>query len=286
MTRTGRKFTLSALLPLAITACASTMQGSAAPSLDGANYVAMGSSFAAGAGIGPLQAGSPARCGRTVNNYATLLAQRLHLFLTDVSCGGAVTANILRPWSELPAQIDAVGPDTRLVTITIGGNDVGYAMGLMGGSCRAGAAFRPGPCFPKPAGGEEAWRKLEQNLGEISQQVSTRAPKATLIFVQYVTLVPPVLCEATTLTPAEAEEYRTLGQRLAEVTDRVARAHGATVLPIDRLSRDHSACSATPWSHGMSAGYDMKQGAPWHPNSAGHAAIAQALAELLGKSQG
>ncbi|HEX7874624.1 MAG TPA: SGNH/GDSL hydrolase family protein [Sphingobium sp.] len=285
MSPTARKFILFATLPLSLAACAMTPKDHATPGMDGAKYVAMGSSFAAGAGIGPLQAGSPPRCGRTVNNYATLLAQRLHLALTDVSCGGAVTANILSPWSELPAQIDAVSPDTRLVTITIGGNDVGYAMGLIGGSCRASTALRPGSCFPKPVAGVEAWRKLEQNLGEISRQVAARAPGAKLIFVQYVTLVPPALCEATALPPAEAEEYRALGQRLAEITDRVAHAHGATVLPIDRLSRDHSACSAAPWSHGMSKGYDMKQGAPWHPSSEGHAAIAQALAGLLDRRQ-
>ncbi|HEX7855229.1 MAG TPA: SGNH/GDSL hydrolase family protein [Sphingobium sp.] len=274
---------LATVLPLTLTACSTTPNVSATRSIAGAKYVAMGSSFAAGAGIGPLQVGSPARCGRTANNYATLLAQRFHMTLTDVSCGGAMTANILNPWSELPAQVDALDPETSLVTITIGGNDVGYVMGLVGGSCRANMPIPSSSCLPKPTGGEAAWRKLEQNLGEISRQVAIRAPKAKLVFIQYVTLVPPVLCEAATLLPAEAEEYRSLGRRLAEVTSRVAHTHGAMVLPIDRLSRDHTACSAAPWSHGLSAGYDMKLGAPWHPSKEGHAAIAQVLSNFLGR---
>lgn len=63
----------------------------------------------------------------------------------------------------------------------------------------------------------------------------------------------------------------------------MARESGARLLPADELSRDHTPCSPEPWSNGMSAGYDMSPGAPWHPNRAGHAAIADVLAERLGR---
>lgn len=281
MPQSRRRYTLIVMLPLLLAGCASNLHDRRALNWQGVKYVAMGSSFAAGAGIGPLQPGTPSRCGRTDNNYPTLLAHRFGLALTDVSCGGAMTTHVLSAWSELPAQIDAVTPDTRLVTITIGGNDVGYAMGLMSGSCSAGAFPRISRCFPKPAIGEENWRKLEQNLTETARQVFMRAPKAKLIFVPYVTLVPPILCDATALSVEDADEYRALGARLADMTRRVALANGAAVAPSDTLSRDHTACSAEPWSHGMSTRYDMKLGAPWHPNREGHAAIAQALGGML-----
>jgi len=38
-----------------------------------------------------------------VNNYAHLLAERLHLNVSDVSCGGVTTANI-SAWNEFPAR--------------------------------------------------------------------------------------------------------------------------------------------------------------------------------------
>ena len=104
----------------------------------------MGSSYAAGAGMGPLQQGSPERCLRTTNNYPSLLAKRLSLRLTDVSCGGATTTHLLSAWNELPAQLDAVTDATRLVTVTIGGNDINYMGALFGGSCRAGVPGRAG----------------------------------------------------------------------------------------------------------------------------------------------
>ena len=60
--------------------------------------------------------------------------------MVDVSCSGATTAHILKRWGGLPPQIDAVTPAARLVTVTIGGNDVGYVGGLMAASCDADAA--------------------------------------------------------------------------------------------------------------------------------------------------
>jgi phospholipase/carboxylesterase len=39
------------------------------------------------------------------------------LDLTDASCSGATTQHLLAPWNELPAQLDALRPDTRLVTV-------------------------------------------------------------------------------------------------------------------------------------------------------------------------
>ena len=113
---------LLAAASLTVTAGCAVGATSPSPALPpGSPYVALGSSYAAGAGIGPLQPGSQQRCQRTTNNYASLLARRLQLQLTDVSCGGATTANLLGPSNDLPAQLDAVVASPRLVTVTVGG---------------------------------------------------------------------------------------------------------------------------------------------------------------------
>ena len=80
---------------------------------------------------------------------------------------------------------------------------------------------------------------------------------------------------------ADAATGRTIGRQLAILTTRVAIANGALVLPADEMSRDHTACAEQPWSHGFYEGYDIAQGAPWHPAPEGHAAIAAALGNLL-----
>ena len=93
----------------------------------GSRYVAMGSSFAAGPGLPKRVPGSPRRAGRSTGNYAHLLAAALGLDLHDVTFSGATTGDLLRPSAaDQPAQLAAVTQDTALITITAGGNDVGY----------------------------------------------------------------------------------------------------------------------------------------------------------------
>src|SRR4051794_41286504 len=79
---------------------------------------------------------------------ATML--RVHQF-TDVSCGGADTTNMTQPQSTAfgtaAPQFDALTPDTDLVTLGIGGNDLGGVGGILGTRPRPPAADPSGaPC--------------------------------------------------------------------------------------------------------------------------------------------
>ena len=95
------------------------------------HYVAMGSSFAAGIGLGPRAPGSPIACMRTINGYPQQLARLLHITILDVTSSGATTAHILHGGQYFQrAQLDAVTAATQLVTITSGGNDIGYVGGI------------------------------------------------------------------------------------------------------------------------------------------------------------
>ena len=247
----------------------------------GSAYAAMGSSYAAGAGIGPLQPGSAERCNRNTSNYASLLAARLQLRLTDTSCSGATTAHVLDRWDELPPQIEAVTADTRLVTITVGGNDLNFMGWLFSGSCRAGVSPFPGPCREASEPSDAAYAALESRLLTIAQEVRRRAPNARLVFVQYVRLISSQPCEREPLSPGDAAVASRIAARLAEVTRNAARKGGAMVLAADTASQDHTPCSATPWANGLTADHDYRLGAPWHPNAAGHAAIAEMLADFV-----
>lgn len=265
---------------LALAGCATATTQPALTIGPGARYVSLGSSYAAGAGIGPLVVGTPQRCGRTENNYAHLLAVRMQLNLIDASCGGATTAHVLGPWNELPPQLDAVTADTRLVTITIGGNDLNYVRNLMIGTCGRVPGMVPpaGRTCPSPAWPSEAeYNALGQQLREIAREVRRRAPQAQLVFVDYVRILPDVgACETLPLDGALMAAAREAFSRMAEITARSAAAEGAMLLPAGELSRGHDACSMEPWS----TGYPGKPAA-WHPTAAGHAGIAAALAERL-----
>src|SRR5262249_29760263 len=95
-------------------------------------YVALGSSMASGPGIAPRADGAPWPAGRSARNYPHLVASKLGLDLVDVTYSGATTAHVLRNRQfGAPPQVEALNGSEALVTVTIGGNDVGYVPLLM-----------------------------------------------------------------------------------------------------------------------------------------------------------
>ncbi|MEO0062537.1 MAG: hypothetical protein RLZZ08_1097 [Pseudomonadota bacterium] len=245
------------------------------PISPGAEYVALGSSYAAGTGMGGIKPGTPERCQRSPLNYATLLAAGLHLRLVDASCGGAMTAHLLGPWNELPPQLDALTPQTRLVTITGAGNDIGFVRNLAASACAQGTAGCPARLDPV----EADWRAVELALQQVVDRIRERAPSARIVFVDYVTLIPAHgTCAALGMSTGDADTARTVAKRLAAVTARVAHHNGADLIAASRLSASHTPCDPVPWSMGAPG---SASSTPWHPNAAGHAAIAAELERLL-----
>lgn len=264
--------------------CATGPQG--APSIEpGARYVAMGSSFAAGPGIPTYDETPPAPCYRSNQNYAHQLAARLDLTLIDVSCSGATTAHLNGPRGTIPPQLDALTPDTRLVTITIGGNDLGYIGGLTTSSC-AGLQKETGvdgdcpPPIAPPA--ESTFNDVALRMDAIAKEVRRRAPKAQLVFVDYLAVLPEGgTCSATPLDEFAADGARYTARRLAEITRTVAGENGASIITASEFSKGHDACSPDPWMHGYPRPEVPISGAPYHPNLAGMTAVADALEALL-----
>lgn len=274
-----------AMAALALTGC-TTMDGtSGSAALEHGRYVAIGSSMAAGPGLGQPKPETPARCWRTFANYPTLLAEKLRLTLIDVTCGGAKTEHVLGPWNELPAQIDAVTPDTRLVTITIGGNDLNYVGALVAAGCDENGKFtyqgQSVDCPSARAPDEDDFANVAKNLDEIALQVKKRAPGATLMFVEYLQLIPETLCAATPIASEHAASARAIANRLAEITANNAQRHGALLLPVHNRSASHTPCDETPYTNANPAGYDQSDGMIWHPNSAGMIAVANWAEQML-----
>jgi len=272
---------MSKFAPIACAASLLLAQSATAQTLK-PTYVGMGSSFAAGVRIGAAQADSPARCARTQNNYASLLAASQKLTLVDMSCSGAVTQDLLQPSGELPAQLDAVTSATRLVTMTIGGNDLAYTAGMFGASCRLGITDRPMTCPPTTAPDSQKLAALEGNFAKIFAQIRAKAPKARIILVQYLTIVPEKLCAATPMSEADAAASRQTGALFAKTLAKIARSQRVEILNTNTLSRHHTACDPQPWSNGFPKGSPLANGIPWHPTAAGHAAIAAALQRKIG----
>src|SRR5262249_53318996 len=85
------------------------------------NYVALGDSYSSGLAAGSLISPSGS-CARSTNAYSALwAAAHAPASYTSVACSGATTSSVNS------SQLSALSASTTLVSITVGGNDVGFS---------------------------------------------------------------------------------------------------------------------------------------------------------------
>jgi hypothetical protein len=117
---------------------------------------------------------------------------------------------------------------------------------------------------------------VEDSLRRVATTVRARSPQARVLFVDYLTLLPP----AGTPAPPLADTDVALGRRIADTLERltgaVAAETGCGWVRAAEASRDHHAWSAQPWT--------TKPGVPWprrpapmHPNADGMRAVADMI---------
>ncbi len=100
----------------------------------GVRFVALGDSYSSGEGLYLYSTGtdtSSDRCHRSPLAYGPLLSyvDRQHRGFAFVACSGATTADLSAPNHLYPTeapQLAALSSATRTVTLTLGGNDVGF----------------------------------------------------------------------------------------------------------------------------------------------------------------
>ena len=245
--------------------------------------------MAAGPGISPRAAGSPLRAGRSARNYPHLGAEKLGLDLVDVTYSGATTANVLtESQHDAPPQIDALDGSEALVMVTIGGNDVGYVpllfaagvpriirwLPLLGRQLRAQL---------DPLARDRALVEVAETLKEVGQTLRQRSPAATVLFVDYLTLLPPAGTAAPPLSDADAVNGRHVAEELARATAEATADTGCGLVRVAEHSRAHHAWSADPWTTGFGVPLPGRP-APLHPNAAGMRTVADlVIAQMSGR---
>jgi lysophospholipase L1-like esterase len=252
-------------------------------------YVALGSSMAAGPGISPRDKSAPLRAGRSAVNYPHLVATALGLDLVDVTYSGATTAHVLtdRQHNASP-QVDALDGSEDLVTVTIGGNDVGYlpmvAAASMPRFARAlpviGSAVRD---MLDAGARDRALVAVSEALIEVGRTIRQRAPQARVFFVDYLTLLPPAGESAAPLSGADAALGRRIADTLERLTGEAAAETGCEWVRAAEASRAHHAWAQEPWTAKPSR-FPLPLGhpAPMHPNAAGMRAVADLVIERAG----
>jgi lysophospholipase L1-like esterase len=254
-------------------------------------YVALGSSFASGPGIRPVIDRTAGRPGR---NYAHLLAQDLGADLTDATVGGATTANVLdtpqrQLWRTYPPQIDAVHPDADLVTVTAGGNDLGYIGAVLADAMRnrlldsrlgRPLTRRRYPERPLEMPTAEQIAAATDGLVRIVDTVRTRAPRGRVVLVHYLPLFDEAAPDYDTsqLHAEQEHHHQQVAAQLSEVFATAGRRSGADVVGAEAYGPGHGLGSPDPWVNSLSLRHLLGS---YHPNAAGMRAVADAIRARL-----
>ena len=112
------------------------------------------------------------------------------------------------------------------------------------------------------------------SLCAVGRALRERAPEARILFVDYLTLLPPAGESAPPLSEADADLGRHVAATLERLTAEAAAATDCEIVRAGAASRDHHAWSAEPWTtrSGVPVPY---RPAPLHPNAAGMRAVAE-----------
>ncbi|MFG2301528.1 SGNH/GDSL hydrolase family protein [Actinacidiphila glaucinigra] len=249
-------------------------------------YVALGDSYTSGPLI-PDQV--DANCARSNRNYPSLVAQRLRgTVLTDVSCGGATTAEMWKAQGSNPPQLDALSRRTSLVTLQIGGNDVGF--GSIIRTCAGAAVSDPtgNPCEKYySAGGTDQLRAAVEatapKIDAVLDAIHHRAPRARVVVVGYPALLPDsgVGCRpAVPFADGDFAYLRDTEKRLNAMLARRAKAAHATYVDTYTPTVGHDMCTA-PGVRWIEPLTPAAPAAPAHPNALGEEAMAAAVLDRL-----
>lgn len=255
---------------------------------DGAEYVALGDSYAS--------SGSKSRrlpfdgCARNPDDLGYVVAEQLQpATFTDRSCAGAKIASISRVDPERPEvspQIDAVGPATRLVTMSLGANSMEFGPLIVN-------------CFIKPntglcqfvstinLPGSDSYEAIREQYREAVELVAARAADdADVVLVGYLPLHAesgPIDSSCLAATGDSIENiaaWRIYHRALNQLVSDVAADTGAIYVA---APGDHPLCAPDPYVAGEHAN-DPANGIDaygLHPTVVGQRELGRLVAERI-----
>lgn len=270
--------------------------------------VALGDSYASGPVI-PVQYEQPWGCLRSSNNYAHQVARELDLDLTDVTCSGATTNDMdnlqgVSPEEEFhdyggafgytgpggnPRQLSALRPDTDIVTLQIGGNDIGFLS--LAETCAQGAIEGQG--CQKAVEDDEPFAKITDTAVKIRtvlEKIHAAAPEANVYVLGYPGIFgigATASCPAMGKLPESDAEYmrsiqEALNGMIRSVADDPDQTYSAATSYVDVYtpSEGHTACDL-PVIRWVEPIVPVNAAAPIHPNLGGMTAIKEILVDRV-----
>ncbi|MFI0371695.1 SGNH/GDSL hydrolase family protein [Actinomadura sp. 1N219] len=265
------------------------------------SYVALGDSYSAGLGAEATVADKNPldRCHRTSKAYYHEVA-RAFRFAKGASfwaCSGATTIDFLNGRSGEPPQLGRITPDTSLVTLSIGGNDVGFSRVLAGCVVKMPWSKR---CTRQGEDVAGRMAELRRSLPGLLDKITARAPRARVVLMGYPKAFSEVSgVDGDNITVADqqwlnARAYdlsRLIRQSAQEADARIAARNGqGSVEFVDAYSAfaGHEVGSGDAYMNGLLLNLSAFAAEPrsYHPTIAGQRALAGLFIEQIKKGPG
>jgi len=253
-------------------------------------YVSLGDSYASGPLI-PVQV-PLFGCLKSNNNYANLTARNLGLTLKDASCSGAETEDMTSPQNvdpdgPNPPQFDSLAKHTSIVTVQIGGNDIGFSS--IARDCANATSNEGTPCQDRYVhdGRDEISERIQATAPKVAaviQGIHQRSPRARVIVVNYAAILPdqgPGCWPQMPITDGDVPYVRAKQKELNAMVAAQAAANGAELLDWYTASIGHDACQP-PVIRWVEPVVPVNAAAPVHPNLGGMIGASELLTAALG----
>jgi lysophospholipase L1-like esterase len=228
-------------------------------------YDALGDSYASG------YVGSDTDCGRSEAAYAVQLEGRMRIDLDGfVACAGATTTSLVSG-----GQLEALDEDTDLVTVSVGGNDIGWSTALT--ACLGGSDLQ---CSGALAGSVSKINgQLAGLLDPVYSQIAEQAPGAHVVVTGYPRLFSPEYGAYLGASVSEQQALNEGADLLNSVIAAAAAEYGFQFVDVTKRFLDHGVNAPESWIVGP--------GLPgaFHPNADGYQAYTAAVTAAIKPSQ-
>ncbi|MGW6915227.1 SGNH/GDSL hydrolase family protein [Kitasatospora sp. NPDC054939] len=253
MLRPARALSVAAL---AVVLTLTTLFTASAANAAAVNYVALGDSYSAGVGAGSYLADSGS-CKRSTNAYPYLW-KKAHApsSFTFVACSGARTGDVLNN------QLSALNSGTTLVSISIGGNDAGFASTMQTCVLESDSA-----CLSAVATAKNyATTTLPGKLDQVYSAIRAKAPNARVVVMGYPRLYKVGGSCIFGIGDTKRAAINSAADLLNEVIAKRAANAGNAFGDVRSIFGTHEICgSGTTWLHSTTWPVDDS----YHPKAAG-----------------
>ncbi|MEU0808602.1 SGNH/GDSL hydrolase family protein [Streptomyces sp. NPDC005970] len=227
----------------------------AAASAAGPAYVALGDSYSSGVGSGSYDSASGS-CKRSTKAYPALwAAAHAPSSFNFTACSGAKTGDVLNN------QLGPLSSSTGLVSISIGGNDAGFADVMT-------TCVLPGEsnCLTAVANARTyVQNTLPGKLDQVYSSIRSKAPSAKVVVLGYPRFYKLNGDCIAGLTEAERTAINNASDYLNSVTKGRASAYGFAFGDVATPFSGHEICSGSEWLHSVTWPIDES----YHPTAAG-----------------